>query len=88
MKPLDRVRIHTPQGESGELSLADSGDYLFRYGLDARPGSQISLTMAVRDAAFTSRTLHPVFQMNLPEGYVLGQLRNRLANPPPSTPCC
>ncbi|MFJ3521103.1 type II toxin-antitoxin system HipA family toxin [Pseudomonas sp. NPDC090203] len=86
MKPLDRVRIHTPEGESGELSLADSGDYLFRYGLDARPGSQISLTMAVRDAAFTSRTLHPVFQMNLPEGYVLEQLRNRLAKTTPINP--
>lgn len=50
MKPLDRVRIFTPQGESGELSGAESGDYLFRYGLDAIPASQISLTMPVRDA--------------------------------------
>jgi serine/threonine-protein kinase HipA len=35
MNPLDRVRILTPQGQSGELSLTESGDYLFRYGLDA-----------------------------------------------------
>ncbi|NBB09777.1 type II toxin-antitoxin system HipA family toxin [Pseudomonas sp. SLFW] len=86
MKPLDRVRILTPQGESGELSEAESGDYLFRYGLDATPTSQISLTMPVRDAAFISRNLHPVFQMNLPEGYVLEQLRNRLAKTTPLNP--
>ncbi|MFJ5296428.1 type II toxin-antitoxin system HipA family toxin [Pseudomonas sp. NPDC088368] len=86
MKPLDRVRILTPEGESGELSGAASGDYLFRYGLDATPASQISLTMPVRDAAFISRNLHPVFQMNLPEGYVLEQLRNRLAKTTPLNP--
>jgi serine/threonine-protein kinase HipA len=60
MNPLARVRILTPQGQSGELSLTESGDYLFRYGLDAVPASQVSLTMAVRDAAYTSRSLHPV----------------------------
>jgi serine/threonine-protein kinase HipA len=86
MNPLDRVRILTPQGQSGELSLTESGDYLFRYGLDAVPTSQVSLTMAVRDAAYTSRSLHPVFQMNLPEGYVLEQLRNRLAKTTPINP--
>lgn len=86
MKPLDRVRIFTPQGESGELSASESGDYLFRYGLDAGPGSQISLTMGVRDAAYASRSLHPVFQMNLPEGFVLEQLRNRLAKTTPINP--
>ncbi|WP_110947709.1 type II toxin-antitoxin system HipA family toxin [Pseudomonas bohemica] len=86
MKPLDRVRIRTPQGESGELSTVETGDYLFRYGLDAAPQSQISLTMPLRDAAFSSRSLHPVFQMNLPEGYVLEQLRNRLAKTTPLNP--
>ena len=86
MKPLDRVRILTPEGESGELSASESGDYLFRYGLDADPNSQISLTMGVRDAAYLSRSLHPVFQMNLPEGFVLEQLRNRLAKTTPINP--
>jgi serine/threonine-protein kinase HipA len=39
----------------------------------------ISLTMPVRPDEFRRRDLHPIFQMNLPEGYVLEQLRNRLA---------
>jgi serine/threonine-protein kinase HipA len=86
MKPLDRVRIVTPQGESGELSSTEAGDYLFRYGLDCDVQSQISLTMPLRDTAFTARNLHPVFQMNLPEGYVLERLRNRLAKTTPINP--
>lgn len=86
MKPLDRVRIVTPQGESGELSSTQGGDYLFRYGLDCDTQSQISLTMPLRDTAFTARNLHPVFQMNLPEGYVLERLRNRLAKTTPINP--
>jgi serine/threonine protein kinase HipA of HipAB toxin-antitoxin module len=35
--------------------------------------------MPVRPDEFRRRELHPIFQMNLPEGYVLEQLRNRLA---------
>lgn len=35
--------------------------------------------MPVRLEEYRHRELHPIFQMNLPEGYVLEQLRNRLA---------
>lgn len=35
--------------------------------------------MPVRTDEYRHRELHPIFQMNLPEGYVLEQLRNRLA---------
>jgi len=86
MKALDRVRIVTPEGESGELSSQDTSDYLFRYGIDADPRTQISLTMPVRDTAYSAHALHPIFQMNLPEGYVLEQLRNRLAKTTPINP--
>jgi len=76
---LDRVQVLTDQGACGELSQDDDRDYLFRYGIGMPVTAQISLTMAVRDMPFLHRTLHPVFQMNLPEGYVLEQLRHRLA---------
>lgn len=86
MTALDRARIFTPEGESGELSSQDSGDYLFRYSLDADERAQVSLTMPIRATAYASRSLHPIFQMNLPEGYVLEQLRNRLAKTTPLNP--
>lgn len=73
-----RLRVHTPQGESGSV-LMGADDYLFRYSDDAQPKSSVSLTMPVRAEEYRRRELHPIFQMNLPEGYVLEQLRNRLA---------
>jgi serine/threonine-protein kinase HipA len=86
MNPLDRVQVSTPQGASGELSVDADQSYLFRYGLGVPDEAQVSLTMAVRDLPYAFRTLHPLFQMNLPEGYVLEQLRNRLAKTTPLSP--
>jgi serine/threonine-protein kinase HipA len=70
--------VHTPQGESGSV-LISANDYLFRYSSNAVPQSAVSLTMPLRVEEYRRRELHPIFQMNLPEGYVLEQLRNRLA---------
>lgn len=73
-----RLRVATPAGESGAL-VAQDGDYLFRYQDDASAQAAVSLLMPVRLDDYRRRELHPIFQMNLPEGYVLEQLRNRLA---------
>lgn len=72
------LNVTTPQGESGKI-LSGGPDYLFRYREDAKPSAAISLLMPVRLEEYRHRELHPIFQMNLPEGYVLEQLRNRLA---------
>jgi serine/threonine-protein kinase HipA len=72
------MKVTTPQGSSG-LILSGAEDYLFRYHDDADVRAAISLLMPIRLDEYRSRDLHPVFQMNLPEGYVLEQLRNRLA---------
>lgn len=72
------LKVSTPEGHSGRI--LTSGDYyIFRYQEDALPNTAISLSMPVRADEFRRRDLHPVFQMNLPEGYMLEQLRNRLA---------
>lgn len=72
------MRVTTPQGNSGRI-VKGAEDYLFRYHDDADVRVAISLLMPTRVDDFRSRDLHPIFQMNLPEGYVLEQLRNRLA---------
>lgn len=72
------LRVATPEGDSGKV-LTSGTDYLFRYHEDAKAQSAISLLMPVRLDEYRHRELHPIFQMNLPEGYVLEQLRNRLA---------
>lgn len=72
------LQVATPEGDSGRI-LASAGDYLFRYHEDVEAKAAISLLMPVRFDEYRHRELHPIFQMNLPEGYVLEQLRNRLA---------
>jgi serine/threonine-protein kinase HipA len=75
---MTSLNVSTPEGNSGRV-FASAADFVFRYDDDARSESAISLSMPVRLDDFRRRDLHPVFQMNLPEGYVLEQLRNRLA---------
>lgn len=70
--------VSTPEGHSGRV-LTTAEDFIFRYEEDALPNRAISLSMPVRLDEFRRWDLHPIFQMNLPEGYVLEQLRNRLA---------
>lgn len=72
------LQVTTPQGESGKI-VSSAASYLFRYHENARAQTAISLLMPVRLDEYRHRELHPIFQMNLPEGYVLEQLRNRLA---------
>jgi serine/threonine-protein kinase HipA len=69
--------VSTPQGDSGQLSF-EAGDYFFDYAR-VEPPAAISLLMPVRRAQYRSAELHPIFQMNLPEGFMLEELRNRLA---------
>lgn len=79
------LQVMTPQGESGKVFVR-TDDYLFRYHDDASTQAAISLLMPIRLDDYRHRELHPIFQMNLPEGYVLEQLRNRLAKVTPVDP--
>ena len=72
------MAVSTPQGDSGTLALEDRR-YLFGYGRNADNASAVSLTMPTRARQYESLVLPPVFQMNLPEGFMLEELRNRLA---------
>lgn len=76
---IDNLVVHTPQGHSGRLFIGADNHYVLRYDPEVNPGCAISLLMPVRTEEYRRRELHPIFQMNLPEGFVLEQLRNRLA---------
>lgn len=82
---VDRLAVATPQGLSGMLGRGGAG-YLFGYAPEARPAAQVSLGMPVRLEQYAHPELHPIFQMNLPEGYVLERLRLRLAKATPLDP--
>lgn len=53
--------------------------YVFAYDPSASPDVQVSLTMPVRVGSWMSRELHPIFQMNLPEGALLDAIRHAIA---------
>lgn len=71
------VLVHTPQGLAGRLQR--EGEYVFAFDPQAGDLAAPALGMPRRIKPYLHKSLHPVFQMNLPEGYVLEQLRQRLA---------
>lgn len=77
-QPIQHVHVETPQGASGSLA-REQDEYVFTYAPGTSPAAAVSLLMPPRAGQFLQRNLHPIFQMNLPEGYVLEQLRQRLA---------
>jgi serine/threonine-protein kinase HipA len=74
---LHKLDVATPQGVGGAL-FKEAENYLFGY-TSTVPAAAISLTMPIRAVQYSRPALHPVFQMNLPEGFMLEELRNRLA---------
>ena len=60
--------------------VSEQSNYVFAYDPEAvAPGAQVSLTMPVRLESWSSRDLHPIFQMNLPEGALLEAIRRAIA---------
>ncbi len=58
----------------------DQGRHIFSYNEGAEsPEAQVSLTMPVRLESWISRDLHPIFQMNLPEGALREIIRRAIA---------
>lgn len=58
----------------------DQRQYVFAYDQSASSlDTQVSLTMPVRLESWLSRDLHPIFQMNLPEGALLETIRRAIA---------
>lgn len=51
-------------------------EYVLKYATDADPADFVSLAMPVREEAWRwPRDLHPFFRQNLPEGFLLGVIR-------------
>jgi serine/threonine-protein kinase HipA len=66
----------------GNLARSDihEGEFLFGYMAECPPADAVSLTMpVVRDQYDSMNTVHPVFEMDLPEGALLEKLRLRFA---------
>ena len=79
MDGIMSLAVWSAEKLSGLLAKERSSEYVFSYSHEATPDTQVSLTMPIRLAGWTSRELHPIFQMNLPEGALLEVIRRAIA---------
>lgn len=71
------LRVWVDEAKTGLLSREGRRQHVFRY--DDETSQPVSLTMPVRLRSWDSPELHPVFQMNLPEGALLEAIRRAIA---------
>lgn len=74
----DELDVHVHQRPAGKL-FRESGEYVFSYSEKARTDAFVSLTMPVRKKDYAHPQLHPVFEMHLPEGYLLAVIKKQFA---------
>jgi serine/threonine-protein kinase HipA len=79
MAGLSSLAVWAANKRSGLLARETRWNYVFGYDPDADTDVQVSLTMPVRLESWVSRELHPIFQMNLPEGALLEAIRRAIA---------
>lgn len=70
------ITVFINKTNSGELS-HENDRYVFNYAEDAE--EIVSLTMPIRKASWVSKKLHPVFDMNMPEGALREVIMNHFA---------
>jgi serine/threonine-protein kinase HipA len=61
----DKIKVYINKINSGNLSFEDE-KYVFNYSSNSK--EVVSLTMPIRNSSWNSKKLHPIFQMNMPEG--------------------
>lgn len=71
------LRVWLDDAKAGLLAREGRRQFVFRY--DNEGSEPVSLTMPVRLQSWDSQELHPVFQMNLPEGALLEAIRRAIA---------
>ncbi|KQM55388.1 phosphatidylinositol kinase [Pseudomonas sp. Leaf15] len=76
MSKVKRLNITTPQGMAGELS--KGSQFSFAYA-SAQASSEVSLVMPYDPTPAVSNVLHPIFDMNVPEGFLADQIKRRMA---------
>ncbi|MCX5810406.1 MAG: HipA N-terminal domain-containing protein, partial [Proteobacteria bacterium] len=79
MAGVSSLAVWAEDSRAGIIAREHRQKYVFAYSTVAGVGAQVSLTMPVRLESWASRDLHPIFQMNLPEGALLEAIRRAIA---------
>lgn len=70
------VKVHAEV--VGSLDKTDS-EFIFTYSSKENQDNFISLTMPVRAKSYSHNKLHPIFEMHLPEGYLLSVIKKHIS---------
>lgn len=74
---MDKLEIKVENNLSGNLVFEDS-EYIYSYETE-NTKKFISLTMPVRNKPYIYNKLHPIFEMHLPEGYLLSIIKKHFS---------
>lgn len=73
----NKLFVEVNKKGAGQL-LKENDEYLFVYTTQDK-NDFISLTMQVRTKTYTNKYLHPIFEMHLPEGYLLSIIKKHFS---------
>ncbi|AXJ07398.1 phosphatidylinositol kinase [Pseudomonas fluorescens] len=76
MSKVKQLNVATPQGFSGELSKGSQFSFAYETADATR---EVSLVMPYDPTPSVSNVLHPIFDMNVPEGFLVDQIKRRMA---------
>ena len=69
----NNVEVYVNKQENGIL-IYENDQYVYNYNEDAK--DVVSLTMPIRRTSWISKKLHPIFEMNMPEGALKEAIKN------------
>ncbi len=72
----DKLKVYINKTHSGNLSFEDE-KYIFNYIQNNK--DVVSLTMPIRSSSWVHKKLHPIFQMNMPEGVLKEVIKNHFS---------
>ncbi|WP_024954349.1 type II toxin-antitoxin system HipA family toxin [Sulfurospirillum arcachonense] len=73
----DSLHVKVSNEQAGTLTLENS-EYVFDYATHDKE-SFVSLSMPVRTKSYVNNKLHPIFEMHLPEGYLLSIIKKHFS---------
>jgi len=72
----DKLKVYIDKTHNGNLSF-ENDKYVFNYFEESK--DIVSITMPLRASSWDSKKLHPIFQMNLPEGALKDAIKNHFS---------
>jgi len=73
----DNLEVNVNFGKVGNL-VFENQEYIYSY-ISENKNDYISLTMPVRAKNYVNKQLHPIFEMHLPEGYLLSVIKKHFS---------